>query len=562
MSAIVDQYGRPLHVYSQQDVEEHARFLNPIVGSMLNGPNPILQDMFDLGAELRGGTDLSPFIDFVGGPSPSDYGLEYSSATQGQTGIVATMNDRFSKRNPVAALNIPRDPAGIMTMSMKYAEDNYIVARGIKTKKNFAMKDLTLLGRPTTVGHYTSEYRRLKVRQWVNQLFRYYFMLGRVVMYWGEDRPVQALSMLDPRLVNVRSFMGIRKVYLKPDRRWRDLLKGNTPEGRFLKRVIPQYWKKFINNDEEIELKDGTYALIENDLSLFSSRGISPVGGVPLQPAFNALQIMNLHLAGDFSVAWMMKNLIALVSIGDPSLEKERYTRADQVELQKLQAAFQKPEYAMWAYVDPTVAIRYIHPDPKLYDTTKYQKMVEIIEYVMGLPAVFGSTANSQDFNSSMISLKPFREEIEFARADIIDQFFSVLNPVLREGYTRAKAGTKDPEMAFDQNCLKEDARILEELTAQYDRGALSMQSLLEGKAQDLETEMKRKQEELKNYGTVARPIWDMNHGTLTSDEVLPEMQAEAKQNAKPAGQAGRPNKSGRSSSESTGGSTPRPSRS
>jgi hypothetical protein len=500
--------------------------------------------MLDYGHEIEKSGSASPFIGFTDFSDPNNSRHEYASVgDSGSGGIIATMNDRFAHRNPVAALNVPRDPAGIMTMSMKYAEDNYIVAKGIKIKKNFAAKDMSLIGSSSTVKHYQSEFRRLKMRYWVNQIFRYYFMLGRVVMYWGDDRPLKALSMLDPRLVNVKRFMGIPYVFVKPDRRWKEMMTNGSQEGKFLKRVIPAYWKPYIMREEEIPLKDGTYALIENDLSLFASRGLSAIGGVPLQPAFNALQILNLHLAGDFSVAWMMKNLIALVSIGNPALEKERYVRADQVELQKLQAAFQKPEYAMWAYVDPTVDIRFFHPDPTLYATDKYKKPTEIVEYVMGLPPVFSPSGSSSDYNSSTLTLKPFREEIEMARGDIMDQFFSQILPVMRDGYTRRVAGTKDAEVIFDQDSLKEDRVILEELTAKYDRGALSMQSLLEGKAQTLETEMARKKTELDKYEEVARPIWDMNHGNLED-------------------KGGRPETTGQASGEKLSGSqTPRPSR-
>jgi hypothetical protein len=475
----------------------------------------------------------------------------------------ANLNDRFAHTNPISQLNVPRDTRGLMTISLRHANENYIVARSVRIKKNFALRELQFIGTPTRRAFYESEFRRLRMRKILSNVFRYYWITGRVVVYWGDERPIQRISVLDPRYVLVRRVLGKEMVFLIPDPRWKGILergKGASPtspeaqQAQFLKKNLPRYWLPYIESAQPIPLKEDSYALIENDLDAFSTRGIDAPAGLPLEPVFRELSTLNM-----LSVAWMLKHMIVLVSIGDPKAEGQNYTRPDQTELAKLQASFQRSEYAMYAYVDPTVDVRFIAPDPKIFDQAKYQHSVEAIEYCLGVPPIFSRDAEG-DFASSSLSLKAFREEINVGRADVVDQLFSKLLPIMREGYTSRKTGgDKDPEVSFDQDCLKDDKVLQDEINGKYDRGAISMESLIRGKAADLETEMARKEDEQQKYGTTARPIWDLNHGTLTSDKPLPELSAQMK---KAPGKPGRPTTTGKPTSEKTTGSpTPRPSK-
>jgi hypothetical protein len=532
--------GRP---WSKADVEIRTKLLNKrgsaITSSMLPGPNPMFWNDEELGIDKYGDL-LSHFIkphdvSFGGEDEQADYAATIATNPN-------TYNERFAKRNPISELNKPRDIHGVFSAAMGYAEDNYIVNRTVKIKKNFAMKQMTILGSEAQKKFYNSELRRLRVRQWISHIFRYHYICGRVVVYWGEERPIEGLCLLDPRFIVVRRFLTKTNVYFKPDKRWVSVLSNgaeNDPAYKFLKANLPKYWIPFIKKGEEIPLKDETFALIENDLSLFASRGIPDysVEGTPLSAAFDALQIMKMLIAGDFSVAWMLKNLIALISIGDPEHEAD-YSPPDQIELRKLELAFQRPEYAMNAFVDPTVNIRYIHPDPALFDDAKYKQVTRQIEYVCGVPGVFSGSDST--FAAGSISLKPFREDIEVGRIDVEEQFLWKLWPVLREGVTDKKAGgNSDPEVDWDRDCLMDDKAIQSELQGQWDRGAISNQSLLEGKGRDFDTELKRKQEELK-YKDILQPLFDVAHGNMDGGD-------------------GRPSNSGAPTSASAnGGSTPR----
>lgn len=580
MNGIVDGYGRPI-VSTKEQVEARQKAFDDLaanrghafVTSMLPGPNPALD---------ADGVDGMPGSEFIGMSQDDIHRIafQYQSGAYGESyarrfgrgeekagasdpGVIippAMFNERFMKATPISELNIPKDSPSIMNLSMRYAEDNYIVSTGIRIKKNFALKDMTLTGSATAKQHYKEQLALLNFRRVLNNTFRYYWSCGRIVVYWGEERPLKRLRILDPRFIKVQTFLGAPFVFLRPDPRWRTILElGGMPmERQFLLKQLPAWWIPYILADRDIPLKEETYALIENDLSLFPSRGAETVGGTPLSAAFVDLSIQRMLLAGDFSVAWMMKNMIGLVSIGDPEKEPN-WTRSDIGELSKLQQAFQRPDYALWAYVDPTVNIRYITPDPKLLSDERFQGSASRIERVMAIPSVFSANGD-KDFSTGSLQLKWFREEIQFGREDVISQLTGKLFPILREGHSRRNAGTQNAGVEFDNDCLVDDRVLLEMNNGKFDRGALSVQSLLENKAQDIETERVRKQAELEEVkARFWTPAYDTSHGTVGP---IPPEPTGADTSAH-GGPGGRPLTTGKPNAEgSSGGQTPRPSRS
>jgi hypothetical protein len=511
MSDLVDGYGRP---FTKAAVEELTKKYERAGGLTLPLFDGLLDSEMASGRSMTSAQQRDLMSAFI---TPRDIDEEVADYSETIVNTPGVYNDRFSKRNPISELNKPRDIAGIMNLSMTYAEDNYIVARTIKVKKNFATREMTLLGNPTAKDFYDKEFKRLKIRRWLGHIFRYYWIVGRVLVYWGEARPIEGICLLDPRAIVVRRFLTKLHVFMRPDPRWVSILQNGSvvggPEYKFLMKNLPKYWIPYIKMNQEIPLKEEEFALIENDLSLFSGRGLNDhtISGVPLSAAFDALQTTKMLMSGDFSTAWLIKNVIALVSIGDPQKEKD-YSPPDQIALQKLAAAFVRPEFAMMAFVDPTVKVQYIYPDPKNLEGAKYTEFNKQIEYVMGVPGVFTSMAG--DFASASLSLKPFREDIHVARLDIIDQFLDKIMPHMREGYTARKTGGNSQEVLveFDTDCLKDDKQVQDELNGKWDRGAISNRSLLEGKSRDFDTELLRKKEE-KQYQKILIPLFDVAHG-------------------------------------------------
>ncbi len=512
---ILDSFGRPIQKAEMETMAQRGMVL------------PAFALFSDVNQSDELSQDYSPFV--VGTNSGFDRSEEQAEWAPGgtPTSPFGNLNPRFAHKNPISQLNVPRDTRGLMTLSLEHAQGNYIVSRALRVKRNFALRDMQFIGTPTTREFYTKECQRLQVRKILSHIFRYYWATGRAVVYWGDERPIQRLALLDPRFILVKRVLGQTKVFMIPDPRWKTILENVnglsaeiSAEAKFLKKYLPRYWIKSIQAGEPIPLKDNSYALIENDLEIFALRGIDAPSNVPLQPIFPNLAIIDMMTAGDFSVAWMIKYMIALVSIGDPKAEGANYVRPDQKELNKLQSWMQRPDYSIYAYVDPTVDVRFVAPDPALFSDVKYKHHVEAVEWVMGVPPVFSRTDGN--FATSSMSIKPFREEIEFARRDVEDQFFSKLFPEMREGHTGRKSGGKDPEISWDNDCLKDDRVLIDEITAKYDRGGVSVRSLLAGKAEEFPVEIQRKLEELKlmkEHEGILAPAYDASHGTQDDTE-------------------------------------------
>jgi len=478
------------------------------VGGLFGGPHPMLDQEESAGNWRR--DMLEPFI-FTDGTHAIDD--EHADFSQTIVNTPGAYSDRFVKRNPIADLDTPRDMYGIMNLAMRYAEDHYIVNRAIKVKKNFALREMRIVSKSqSSVAHYEKEFRRLKIRQLLSHIMRYHEIVGRIVVYWGETFPMKGICLLDPRYIIVRRFLTNTDVLLRPHPHWVSAAqRPKSPEYSVLQKTVPSKWMKYIKANEPIPLDENTYALIENDISLFDTRGMSDntIGGVPLSAAFVPLKISTMLMAGDFSTAWMMKNMYTLISIGDPKMDD--YTPPDQTELKKLQGAFQRPEYSLVAYVDPTVNIRFFSPGSDAMDSKRYLHSTQAIEYVLGIPGVF--TNGDGSFAAASVSLKPFREDIINMRLNVVDQLFSKLLPMLREGYTAKKTGGQnDPDILFDENCLKDDAVLFAELTGLWDRGAISNRSLLEGRYYDLDMEKQRKEAE-KPDKELWQPLFDVAHG-------------------------------------------------
>jgi hypothetical protein len=504
--------GRP-YTKAEVEAETARRYAEGVTIPLYDGPHPHLDEEGDEANWKRVDSEwkrqvMEPFVRVDDEHAAQN---EFATAIQNTPGF----NDGWVKRNPISELSRPHTAFNILTQSMKYAEDHYIVNRAVKVKKNFALRDMQVLSSSSIASDFiASEFRRLKIRQLLSHVFRYHEITGRVVAYWGYERPVEGVCLLDPRYVVVRRMLNKEAVYLKPHPLWVSALRNaNSEQYKFVQKNLPSKWLKYIKANMEIPLDKGTYALIENDLSLFDTRGFGDrvIGGVPLSACFTALQISSMLMAGDFSTAWLMKNQYTLISIGDPKLDD--YVPPDSIELRKLANTFQRPEYSVVAYVDPTVNIRFFSPGADAMSSERYKHSTEAIEYVMGVPGVF--TNGEGNFATGAMSIKPFREDIVNMRTNVIEQFLWPLIEVLRASAVNKRVGPRNAsiDVSFDENCLKDDNQLYKELTGKWDRGAISNRALLEGRHGDFDMELQRKTEE-KPHADVLQPLFDVAHGT------------------------------------------------
>lgn len=464
------------------------------------------------------------------------------------------LNERFSKRHPVSDLNIPRDPVAMMQMSLRYAFENPFVARALRIKTDFTCKDFKHKSLVTkAVDFYDEAVIDLRLKYLLRKIVFNLYACGVAPVYWGgeEGGPIKFLQVLDPRSVVIEEIFGKHKMWIKIDDAMvaavRDPEGKENPRNRTLYRSLPKYWIKqiqaYIEHNQTngiIELPDGCYSVIENRYACMS-RTVNTLDGIPLQPAFDALQRYRLLVAGDFAVAWNVKNMITLISEGDPKSDSKTYIPSDTTRLNNLAAQFAKPDYSLVVFCDPTTEIRYCHPPLEVFDPKKYAQVEKELKEVLNLPSFMWMSGGNENYASAIAELKIMREEVEAVRVLLNEQFFRPFYRRLRTGDARPGFAQSDIVLpTFDINTLRDDQIWLEARQQQYSVGALSLHSLIETFGDDPDYELgmlKREHKDLntnlekRDNPTHAQPIFEPSQGNQNPE---PPMQAQGGRPRKP----------------------------
>ncbi len=373
----------------------------------------------------------------------------------GPTGSLS-VNDRFSKRHTVADMNIPRNPVAMIQLSQRYANENPFVAKGIRVKTNFTLKDFRHQSKcQESVDFYDEAAINLNLWSQLQKIETNLYSVGVAPIYWGGESQdgsrtegqLKYMQVIDPTAVHVQDIMGRKKLWLKITpvmiAAVRDPLGKVHPMNRVQYQSMPQYWIEQIKErvgkaDAMIELAEGSYAVVENRYVSYNTAA-GTLDGIPLQGAFDALQRYRLLAAGDFAVAWNVKNMLTLISEGDPKTDTKNYKPADSVRLAKLQAQFSQPDYALTIYCDPTTQVRYVIPPLEVFDPIKYKQVEKEIKDTLNLPSFMWNNDGGGSFGAAMQEVQLLRQEVETLRLILRVQFFRRLYSRLRKVISRPK---------------------------------------------------------------------------------------------------------------------------
>jgi hypothetical protein len=464
-----------------------------------------------------------------------------------QTGTMpagnANINDRFSKRHTVADLNIPRNPEAVLQLALRYSNENPFVSKAARVKTDFTCKDAQHKTHNSRAQEfYDEKWFELLMPIHVRNMVWNLFTIGVCPVYWGgeDGGDITFLQVLNPIQTKFIEVLGRYKLFIKIDTSMMKAVQDPTGQKDKVNKVVyesmPQYWidqiravMKSGKADGLIELMDGSYTVIMNKYAAFN-RSTQQLDGVPLQGAFDALQRYRLLAAGDFAIAWGVKNMITLISEGDPEKVNDKdYTPLDDIRLQKLQAVFQNPDYALTIFCDPTTKVEYVVPPLEAFDPKKYSQVEKEIKEVLNLPSFMWSNDGSSTFGAAAAEVELLRQEVEAVRLLLREQFF-------RPFYSRLRAGARRPGFAekdivlptFDQNSLRDQVTWLSNVGELYSKGALSLKSYMEVNGFDFEYEMAQKQEEHDKYGNTssggpgeplnnspARPLFEPSQGNM-----------------------------------------------
>lgn len=457
--------------------------------------------------------------------------------------IQGQLNDRIAKRFPVSDLNRPRDSVAVLQTAIRYAYENPFVAKATRIKTDFTCQDFEHRTLNETVkDFYDEEVDRLNVEIIHRHIVWHLYAIGIVPIWWGgeETRQIKFIELLDPRMCHIEYNFGHARLFLKIDEKMRQAV--NDPEGKMDVRnkwryeSMPKYWIKQIEDQKNIgqgrgfiELQEGSYTVLENRYTSLN-RVVGELDGLPLQPAFDALQQYRLLQAGDFATAWQLKNMITLVSEGDPKAEGDRYRPVTAQRLANLQAQFQRPDSAFTVYCDPTTKVEFIIPPvDKIFGTDKYLQREKEIKEILNIPSFMWVSEGSSNFSNATNELKLLQMEVQSIREIVEQQFFKPFYRRLRAQVARPGFKVSDIVYPTFSNTNLQDAANLQKNAGElYSRGAISLKSFQEMNGFDHDYEMAQKQKEFNEYGpsdksavvndTIARPLYEASQGNMQVD--------------------------------------------
>jgi len=523
------------------------------------------QVLFSINSMLGGNyvseTASTQYAQPVAGSSPNGLGFNFGDSW------------RRTQRG-VMEFNLPVGQSDVINMAFRYACENVFVGKALRVKTNFTCKGVTNAGPDEEAnGFFNSVHKELYLQDIYRKAVWLYYMAGLVPIIISEPgKALEYLEIVDPRMVRVERAFGKIKMWLIPDKRMMNAAsdpKGDSdPRNKFYWDSMPSDWKAQLKKLQDhvggpkerlIELKDDTYIVLENRDNAFN-RTPGSYDGIALQPYFAACEQYRMLMSGDFAAAFLAKNLLALVSIGDPQTEKDMYIRPDNGVLQMLQASVQNPNQAQWMFVDPTFNVRYITPDKDVFASEKYAEVKESLKNL--LPSPFWYNSGQGSFAGATVEMNNMQEEISACNDDFDRNFWMPIHEraAAEQGRGRiAKKNIRPPR--HDKNALKDDQTWLTANANLYNNGGLSVRSLLESHGYDPDVELARKEQE---QSEIKKKIW------MPAFEQKQNIVAATQYGLKPpaaggasgsGGKGGRPNKpGGRPQSERSAPRTPRPS--
>lgn len=110
---------------------------------------------------------------------------------------------------------------------------------------------------------------------------------------------------------------------------------------------------------------------------------------VTMLSIFGDIELLQLLIDGDWSTAFLTKNLITKVTVGESitsgPMAGSQKNWAKEKDLRNIQTQFQKPGQVQSIYGNHTLQIEYIIPDPKVYAPEKYDAVIDRVCWYFGI---------------------------------------------------------------------------------------------------------------------------------------------------------------------------------
>ena len=462
----------------------------------------------------------------------SEMGSDYAAPLTGSgpPGLNFLFGDSFKRtQRGTMEFSLPAGQIATINDSFKYAFENVFIAKAMHLRTIFTCAGLSNDTNATEANDFfDAKIRTLALENIYRKAVWLWWTVGLVAFILPEaGQPLTWVEIIDPRMVRTITAFGKTSMFILPDKRqvaaaW-DQKGTSDPLNKAYWEALPQSWKKQLlayvtnkvrepNDHILIQLQPGSFIVIENRDMPFN-RNTYDFDGSPLQPYFSAAQQYRQLMAGDFAAGFVAKNLIALVSIGDPAKEGANYQRPDQGALKHLQGAFLNPNSAQWSFVDPTVNIRYITPDPATFGSEKYNDVKEQLKNL--LPSPFWYNDGKGSFAGATSELTWMQQEIDHCHDAFDRNFWVPIYQRLVESNDRLSKKVPKPPSHHKSN-LKDNNQWLQTVSSLYNNGGLSVDQLITEHGFDPEKtkeKLQSQQADVKNR--VYSPAFEQKQGIV-----------------------------------------------
>jgi len=286
-------------------------------------------------------------------------------------------------------------------------------------------------------------------------------------------------------------------------------------------KLLDTYSQKIIDavkaKQQYIDLKqeDGDFWMIYSDGRKFGGL-VAPT----MNSVFADAALRELIIAGDFSVAFLLKAAIFHVTAGESIPQGPRAGTKDywlkETDRKNLQTALTKFGRAMILITDHTVKLNHVAPDSKLFDPIKYLKVEERIRRWGSTPEQL-LTGEGAGFAQGSLGGKRFSSEGVEVRAHI----GWLLSQFLTHESMRSVIGIDENAVCtigWDWNNLKEWKQALDELTFVHSVGGASIETVQERTGFTRGVEKKRKERE-QTEKELWKPLFEAKQGMLSPDK-------------------------------------------
>ncbi|MCW8129280.1 MAG: hypothetical protein KIS92_02760 [Planctomycetota bacterium] len=264
------------------------------------------------------------------------------------------------------------------------------------------------------------------------------------------------------------------------------------------------------------------------------ARKFNGLAAPSMASVFGDVQLRELLISGDWSVAFFIKNLVHLIKQGESITNGpqagSRKNWASKTSIKKLMKLFQNPSQLLRIFGDHTLNIEYKYPDPEIFTPAKYQKVEErILRWGNVIDVIM--TGQGDGFAQGSIGKNRFEARGRRIRKYVGWMFRKFL---LDERIARLLKVPEKSEVRITWNNqnLKDWKEVMEGLEQMYDRGVLDVETFLERMGESFETIKARKQSEKKDKD-LWQPLFEKSQGLLDKKDGRPPDDGKAK--SKPA---------------------------